>query len=60
MEVVPVGSKLANRGTGGMMNNEYQIRVNIKNTLKKYLAQDTNVETLEHVQDLVEKMEGRT
>lgn len=43
-----------------MMNNEFQVQVNIKNTLKKYLKQDTNVETLEHIQDLVEKMEKRT
>lgn len=43
-----------------MVNNEYQVRVNIKNSLKKYLQQNTNVETLDHVQDLVEKMEART
>lgn len=43
-----------------MVNNEYQVRVNIKNSLKKYLQQNTNVETLDHVQDLVQKMEART
>lgn len=43
-----------------MINNEYQVRVNIKSSLKKYLQQNTNVETLDHVQDLVEKMESRT
>lgn len=60
IEVVPVGSRIINRWTGGMINNEFQIRVNIKNSLKKYLQQNTNVETLDHVQDLVEKMESRT
>jgi hypothetical protein len=57
IEIIPVGSNLTNRGTGGMMNNEYKVQVNIKNTLKKYLKQDTKVEVLEHIQDLVEKME---
>ncbi len=60
IEVVPVGSRIVNRWTGGTINNEFQIRVNIKNSLKKYLQQNTNVETLDHVQDLVEKMESRT
>jgi len=42
-----------------MVNNEYQIQINVKNTLKKYLKENTNVETLDHIQDLVQKMEGR-
>lgn len=42
------------------MSNEYQIRVNIKHSLKSYLKENTNVEVLDHVQDLVEKMEART
>lgn len=60
IEIIPITSSLKNRGTGGMMNNEFQVQINIKNSLKKYLKQDTNVETLEHIQDLVEKMEKRT
>lgn len=60
IEVVPVWSRITNRGTWWMINNEYQVRVNIKSSLKKYLQQNTNVETLDHVQDLVEKMESRT
>ena len=59
IEVIPVGSKVTNRGTGGMVNNEYSIQINVKNTLKKYLKENTNVETLDHIQDLVQKMEGR-
>lgn len=55
LEIIPITSRLSNRGTGGMMNNEFQVQINLKNTLKKYLKQDTNVETLEHVQDLVKK-----
>lgn len=42
-----------------MVNNEYQVQINVKNTLKKYLKENTNVETLDHIQDLVQKMEGR-
>lgn len=42
------------------MDNEYQVRVTIKHSLKSYLKENTNVEVLDHVQDLVEKMEGRT
>lgn len=60
IEVVPVWTRIQNKWTGGLIANEYQVRVNIKNSLKKYLQQNTNVETLDHVQDLVEKMEWRT
>lgn len=60
IEVVPVWTRIQNKWTGGLMTNEFQVRVNIKNSLKKYLQQNTNVETLDHVQDLVEKMEWRT
>lgn len=59
IEVIPVWSRITNRGTGWMIDNEYTIQINIKNTLKKYLQQNTNVETLDHVQDLVQKMEDR-
>lgn len=57
IEVVPMGSNLRNRGTGGMMENEFQVVVTVKNTLKKYLNQSGQSETLEHVKDLVEMME---
>lgn len=60
LEVMPIGTRVKNRGTWGMVDNEYQVRVNIKTTLKKYVQPNTNTETLEHVQDVVNKMEGRT
>jgi len=59
IEVVPIWTNITNRWTWWMMNNEYSIWITIKNTLKKYLKQNTNVEALEHVQDLIEKMEWR-
>ena len=59
IEVIPVGSKVTNRGTGGMINNEYSIQINVKSTLKKYLSQKTSDEILEHLKDLVERIEGR-
>ena len=42
-----------------MVNNVFQVQVTIKNTLKKYLKENTNVEVLDHIQDLVLKMEDR-
>lgn len=60
IEVVPMWTRGKNRGTWWMMDNEYQIRVTIKHSLKTYLKENTNVEVLEHIQDLVERMEWRT
>ena len=57
VEVFPISTTATNRGTGGMMNNEYRIQINVKSTLKKYIQQNTNVEKLDHVYDLVEKVE---
>ena len=59
IEVIPLTSTITNRGTGGMANNEFRVQVNIKNTLKKYLGGKKSDTVLEHVQDLVKKMEDR-
>lgn len=59
IEVIPLNSDIVNRGTWWMLDNTFQIQVTIKNSLKKYLKQNTNVETLDHIQDLVKKMEDR-
>lgn len=59
VEVIPMGTKITNRGTGWMMNNEYQVTVTIKDTLKKYLNSKTDKEILDHIQALVKKMEDR-
>ncbi len=59
VEVVPMSSRIDNRGTGGMMDNQYTIQVNVKSTLTKYLRENTNTETIEHVKDLVKQIEER-
>lgn len=59
LEVIPLTSRIANAGTGRLSANEYRIQVNIKTTLKKYLKENTNVTTIDHIQDLVEKAEDR-
>lgn len=59
VEVVPITSNITNRGTWGMLNNEFTIQVNVKTTLKKYLQQNTNVTKLSHIEDLVKKIEER-
>ena len=42
-----------------MLNNDFNIQVNVISTLKKYLKENTNVETISHLQDLVNKVEAR-
>lgn len=59
IEVIPLSSRIDNRGTGGLSSNEYRVQVNIKNTLKKYLKENTAVSKIDHVQDLVLKAEER-
>jgi hypothetical protein len=54
-----MGSKITNRGTGGMMSGEYSVAVRIKTTLKKYMGLKNNIEILDHIQDCVLRMEGR-
>lgn len=38
IEVIPNTSRITNRGTGGMTNNEFDIIIVVKSTLKKYLG----------------------
>ncbi len=59
MEIIPIWSKITNRWTGWMLSEEYQIQINVKDTLKKYLQSKTDNETLKHIQDLVKKIEDR-
>jgi hypothetical protein len=42
-----------------MLDNTFTIQINVKNTLKKYLKENTNVDTIAHMQDLVKKIEDR-
>ncbi len=59
IEVIPLGTTITNRWTGGMLNSEYNIQINIKTSLKKYLKQNTNNQILDYVQDLVKRVEER-
>ncbi len=59
IEIIPLTSNITNRGTWWMLDNTFQIQVTIKSTLKKYLQENTNVDTISHMQDLVKKMEDR-
>lgn len=58
VEVVPLASKIDNRGTGAMTDNEFRIAITVKTTLKNYLA-TSSAERMKHVQDLVKRMEER-
>ena len=59
IEIMPLTSNIENRGTWWMLNNDFNIQITVKSTLKKYLKENTNVETIAHTQDLVKKVEDR-
>lgn len=54
IEVIPMTSRLRNRGTGGMMDNEYGVMIVVKTTIKKYLKAQEG-----HTQDLIKQIEER-
>lgn len=58
IEVIPNTSRITNRGTGGMTNNDFDIIIVVKSTLKKYLGGNKG-EKLNHTQDLVKRIEER-
>ena len=57
IEIIPINSEIKNIGTGGMLKKIHTIKINIKNTLKKYLTSNTEKEVIDHIQDLVKRME---
>lgn len=59
LEVVPMSSKITNRGTGGMLSGEYSVVVSIKTTIKKFVGQKLTKEIMDHIQDCILRMEGR-
>ena len=59
IEIMPLWSNIINRGTWWMADNTFNIQITVKNTLKKYLKQNTNVNTVAHIQDLIKKIEDR-
>jgi len=58
LEIIPLGSRIDNRGTGGMTDNEFRVGITIKTTLKNYLSTKA-AERMVHIQDLVKRMEER-
>ncbi len=59
IEIIPLSSNITNRGTWWMLDNTFNIQITVKNTLKNHLKQNTNVDTISHIQDLVQKIEDR-
>jgi len=59
LDIAPLTSLVENRWTWGMANNTFQIQIRVVSTLKKYLKQNTNVQTLDHMQDLIDQVEWR-
>ena len=59
IEIIPLWSSITNRGTWWMLDNTFSIQITVKNTLKAHLKQNTDVNTISHIQDLVKKIEDR-
>jgi hypothetical protein len=59
IEIIPVSTEFNRIGTGILSNCDFTIKVNYKNTLKKFLDQDTNQTIIKHIQDAVKIMEER-
>lgn len=59
IEVIKDTTTITNRWTGWMHNDEFNIIINIKTNLKKYLKMNTDIEILDYSSDLAEKVEGR-
>ena len=60
IEIIPVSTIINRLGTGELTDNEFTVRINYKNTLKKFVDNDTSVTTLAHMQDAVNVMEDRS
>ena len=58
LEIIPLGSRIDNRGTGGMIDNEFRVGITLKTTLKNYLSTGS-ADRMKHIQDLVKRMEER-
>jgi len=59
LDIAPLTSLVENRWTWWMADNTFQIQIRVVSTLKKYLKQGTNVEVLDHMQDLIDQVEWR-
>jgi len=58
IEVYPIDTSMINKGTGSMMNT-YVVGVNIKDTVKASITEDTDKETVAHVKTFVQRIENR-
>ena len=54
-----MGSNIKNKGTGGMIESEFAIMIAVKSTLKKYTGGKKNPESMDHIADLVKRIEKR-
>ncbi len=59
LEVVPESTSVNNRGTGGTKNNQFSVKIKIKDTIKNFLNHDTNQTQHEAMQKTVQRMEER-
>ena len=59
VEVIPVGTSVENIWTGGLINNTFSVRIQIKDSLKKTLNANTDRTTVQYLQNLVKRFEER-
>jgi len=59
LEIVPVTTEIVQRGTGGCRDNLFTIEIRIKDTLKNYLKNNTDVQINDYMQTQVKRMEER-
>jgi len=58
VEVIPISESMTNRGTQTMMN-ELTIRIVVKDSLKKFVTNDTNKSTVAHVETFIKRIGER-
>lgn len=59
IEVIPQTTLFNYNGTGQCSRNEFGVKIVYKNTLKKFVDNDTNISVIAHIQDAVNVMEER-
>lgn len=59
IEVIPMSSKINNRGTGGMIDSEFSVMITVKTSLKKYVGSKKANVSMDHIRDMVERIEKR-
>lgn len=59
IEIIPLGTEVVNKTTGGGEESTYTIQVNIISSLKKHLQDNRDVTTVESTETMVDRMEER-